>query len=49
MLLAGIVSAVVFVAVALTGTIITRDLFLVAAAFYVRYKSLPPPVSTLHI
>lgn len=29
--------------VVLTGAIITRDLCLVAAAFYVRYKSLPPP------
>ncbi|KDR10558.1 putative cardiolipin synthetase [Zootermopsis nevadensis] len=29
--------------VVLTGAIITRDLFLVGAAFYVRYKSLPPP------
>lgn len=29
--------------VALTGAIITRDLCLVTAAFYVRYKSLPPP------
>ncbi|KAJ9591573.1 hypothetical protein L9F63_001927 [Diploptera punctata] len=29
--------------VLLTGGIITRDLILVAAAFYVRYKSLPPP------
>lgn len=32
-----------FIPVVLTGAIITRDCFLVAAAFYVRYKSLPPP------
>lgn len=43
-----IISALLFVAVYLTGAIITRDLLLVAAAFCVRYKSLPPPVSTLH-
>lgn len=43
-----VISALPFVAVYLTGAIITRDLLLVAAAFYVRYKSLPPPVSTFH-
>lgn len=43
-----IISVLLFVAVYLTGAIITRDLLLVAAAFCVRYKSLPPPVSTLH-
>jgi cardiolipin synthase len=41
-----IISALLFAAVYLTGGIITRDLLLVAAAFCVRYKSLPPPVST---
>ena len=40
--------AVVTVAVLLTGGIVTRDLFLVVAAFYVRYQSLPPPVSVIN-
>jgi hypothetical protein len=40
--------ALLFAAVILTGGIITRDLLLIAAAFCVRYKSLPPPVSTLY-
>lgn len=32
--------------VALTGMIIARDVILVTAGFVIRYRSLPPPVST---
>lgn len=31
--------------IALTGIIVARDVILVTAAFVIRYKSLPPPVS----
>lgn len=32
-----------YIPIALTGMIIARDLLLVAAGFYIRYQSLPPP------
>lgn len=36
---------ITFVLAILTGLIITRDVSLAGAAFYIRYMSLPPPVS----
>lgn len=34
-----------FSTVPLTALVITRDVALIAAVFYVRYKTVPPPVS----
>lgn len=33
----------------LTGTVLFRDVFLLAAGFVIRYISLPPPVSLVYI
>lgn len=35
--------------VALTGMIIARDAILVVAGFIIRYRSLPPPVSSFFV